>query len=174
MKRLYLLRHAKAVPSDPRLDDHDRALTVRGMHDASAMARYMRKNEMAPVSALVSSSTRTRQTAELTLRELDNPPPPDIRETLYLAEPGKILAMLQALSASVTGVLVIGHNPGIEALATLLAREPVRRKERARRDVLEEKFPTAALAVLDFDIDRWRDIQPGEGKLVDFVRPKDL
>ena len=63
---------------------------------------------------------------------------------------------------------------GAEALATLLAREPVRRKERARRDVLEEKFPTAALAVLDFDIARWRDLAPGEGKLVDFVRPRDL
>ena len=40
--------------------------------------------------------------------------------------------------------------------------------------MLEEKFPTAALAVLDFDIERWRDIQPGEGELVDFVRPRDL
>ena len=70
--------------------------------------------------------------------------------------------------------MVVGHNPGLEDLATKLAREPVRRKERARRDVLEEKFPTAALAVLDFDIQKWRDIVPGEGKLVDFVRPKDL
>ena len=48
------------------------------------------------------------------------------------------------------------------------------RKERERRDVLDEKFPTAALAVLDFDADRWREIKPGEGKLVDFVRPKHL
>jgi len=174
MKRLYLLRHAKAAPSDPRLDDHDRALTVRGMHDASAMARYMRKNDMAPDLVLVSSSTRTHQTAELTLRELESPLQPDIRETLYLAEPGRILAILHAVPASTKSAMVIGHNPGIEALATLLAREPVRRKERARRDVLEEKFPTAALAVLDFDASTWREIRPGEGKLVDFVRPRDL
>ena len=40
--------------------------------------------------------------------------------------------------------------------------------------MLEEKFPTAALAVLDFDIAKWRDLRPGEGKLADFVRPKDL
>jgi phosphohistidine phosphatase len=68
----------------------------------------------------------------------------------------------------------VGHNPGLEDLAGLLAREPVRRKERQRRDVLEEKFPTAALAVLDFDVDTWREIRPGEGKLADFVRPRDL
>jgi phosphohistidine phosphatase len=144
------------------------------MHDATAMARYMRKNEMAPDLALVSSSARTRQTAELALRELDDPPRPDIREQLYLAEPGKILAILQGAPAAADAILVVGHNPGIEALATLLAREPVRRKERARRDVLEEKFPTAALAVLDFDVTKWRALAPGDGKLVDFVRPRDL
>ena len=56
----------------------------------------------------------------------------------------------------------------------MLAREPVRRKERERRGELDEKFPTAALAVLDFDVERWRDLKPGTGKLVDFIRPKDL
>jgi len=70
--------------------------------------------------------------------------------------------------------MVVGHNPGLEDLANLLAREPVRRKERVRRDVLEEKFPTAALAVLNFDVEKWRDIRPDEGALADFVRPRDL
>ena len=71
--------------------------------------------------------------------------------------------------------MVVGHNPGLEELATLLAREPVRRKERARRDVLEEKFPTAALAVLDFDIEQMaRHRARARASLVDFVRPKDL
>ena len=70
--------------------------------------------------------------------------------------------------------MIVGHNPGLEACATLLAREPVRRKERARHEALEEKFPTCALAMLDFDVGRWRDVAQGTGKLVDFVRPKDL
>jgi phosphohistidine phosphatase len=174
MKRLYLLRHAKAVPADAHSDDHDRALTMRGVHDAGAIARYMHKNDMTPDLALVSSSARTRQTAELALRELGVAFAPDIRRTLYLAEPGKILSMLQGAPAAADAILVIGHNPGVEALASYLAREPVRRKERARRDVLEEKFPTAALAALEFDITKWRQLAPDEGKLVDFVRPRDL
>jgi phosphohistidine phosphatase len=123
---------------------------------------------------LVSTSARPVQPADLVLRALAVPPRADYRDALYLAETGKILAIIQGLPAKTGAVMVIGHNPGLEELATLLAREPVRRKERERRDVLEEKFPTCALAVLDFDITRWRDIQPGEGKLVDFVRPKDL
>ena len=106
------------------------------------------------------------------LREIEAKP--DYRDSLYLAETGKIFSLIQAAPQSVAGLMVVGHNPGLEELAGLLAREPVRRKERQRRDVLEEKFPTAALAVLDFDIEKWREIKPGEGKLVDFVRPKDL
>ena len=172
MKRLYLLRHAKAVPADPALDDHARELTVRGMHDAGAVARYLRKNGFMPELILCSGAARTRQTAELVQREISARI--DCRDALDLAEAGKILAQLQGAPSGVAGVMVVGHNPGLEELATILAREPVRRKERARRDVLEEKFPTAALAVLDFDVEKWRDLRPGEGVLVDFVRPKDL
>jgi len=172
MKRLYLLRHAKAVTADQQPDDHARELTVRGMHDASAIARYIRKNGFAPQLVLASTSARTRQTADLVLREIEARA--EYRETLYLADPEKILGLIQAAPPSISDLMVIGHNPGLEELAGRLAREPVRRKERARRDVLEEKFPTAALAVLDFDIGKWRDISQGEGKLADFVRPKDL
>jgi len=172
MKRLYLLRPAKAVASGPGPDDHARALTVRGMHDAGAMARYLRKNGFAPELMLISTSARTHQTADLVLREVHAKA--DYREALYLAEAGKILGMVQATPSGVSGVMVVGHNPGLEDLAVLLARDKVARKERARRDVLEEKFPTAALAVLDFDVDKWRELRPGEGKLADFVRPRDL
>ena len=172
MKRLYLLRHAKAVPADAESDDFDRELAVRGMHDAAGIARYLRKNEMRPDLILASPASRTKQTAELVQMEVEARI--EYRDSLYLAEPGKILAIIQAAGPKTEALMVVGHNPGLEALAGLLAREPVRRKERARRDVLEEKFPTAALAVLDFEIGRWRDIAPAEGKLFDFVRPKDL
>ncbi len=40
---------------------------------------------------------------------------------------------------------------------------------------MEEKFPTCALAVIDFDVERWRDVTPGRGDLDAFVQwPKDL
>ena len=174
MKRLYILRHAKAAPAEPGQDDHERALTMRGIADAEALARNLRKDQTRLGRVLVSTSARTVQTADLVLRELENAPRAEYQAALYLAEAGRIFAALQATQSRIESVMVIGHNPGLEELATMLAREPVRRKERERRDVLEEKFPTCALAVLDFDVERWRDLKPGEGKLVDFVRPKDL
>jgi phosphohistidine phosphatase len=172
MKRLFLLRHAKAQPADGGTEDFDRTLMLSGMQDAGAMARYLRKNGHGVELILCSPAARTVQTAELMLHELNSEI--EYRDALYLAEAGKILAAVRGAPAGVSSLMVVGHNPGLEALATMLAREPVRRKERMRHEALEEKFPTCALAILDFDIGRWRDLVQGAGKLVDFVRPKDL
>ena len=172
MKRLFLLRHAKAVPAESGIEDFQRTLMLSGMQDAGAMARYLRRSGYTAQLILSSSSARTAQTTELVAQELECEV--EYREALYLAEPAKILAAVRGAPAAIPSLMMVGHNPGFEALATALAREPVRRKERARHEALEEKFPTCALAILDFDIGRWRDVAPGTGKLVDFVRPKDL
>lgn len=172
MKRLFLLRHAKAQPADGATEDFDRTLMLSGMQDAGAMARYLGKSGYRVELILCSASARTTQTAELVLQQLDSEI--DYRDNLYLAEPGRLLAAVRGAPAAVASMMMVGHNPGLEALAALLAREPVRRKERARHEALEEKFPTCALAILDFDVGRWRDVAQGAGKLVDFVRPKDL
>ena len=172
MKRLFLLRHAKATPAEPSVEDFDRTLMLSGMQDAAAMARYLRKTDYRIEMIFCSAAARTTQTAELVLQELVA----DIeyRDALYLADPGKILAAVRAAPAGLSSLMVVGHNPGLEECAAGLAREPVRRQERARHEALEEKFPTCALAILDFDVGRWRDVAQGSGKLVDFVRPKDL
>ncbi|HMH64364.1 MAG TPA: histidine phosphatase family protein [Rhizomicrobium sp.] len=172
MKRLFLLRHAKAQPADGSTEDFDRTLMLSGMQDAGAMARYLRRHDHSVDLILCSTAARTVQTAELVLHELTSEI--EYRDALYLAEATKILAAVRGAPVGVSSLMVVGHNPGLEASATLLAREPVRRKERARHEALEEKFPTCALAILDFDIGRWRDLAQGAGKLVDFVRPKDI
>jgi phosphohistidine phosphatase len=172
MKRLFLLRHAKAVPSESGVEDFDRTLMLGGMQDAGAMARYLRKGDHRLGLILCSSAARTAQTGELMVQQLECEI--EYRDSLYLAEPSKLLAAVRGAPAQVSSLMLVGHNPGLEALAALLAREPVRRKERARHEALEEKFPTCALAILDFDVGRWRDVASGTGKLVEFVRPKDL
>jgi phosphohistidine phosphatase len=170
LRRLFLLRHAKAEPGTSEQDDFDRALTERGRADAAAMARYLRKRDYLAGRIFCSTSLRTHQTAAAVLAERAG----EIMycDPLYLAPPGRIVALLH--EASEEAVMVVGHNPGLEQCATLLAREPVQPKEQARHDLLEEKFPTAALAVLDFDLDSWSKLTPCSGRLIDFVRPRDL
>ena len=172
MRRLLLLRHAKAEPGTPEQEDHDRTLTERGLADAAAMARYLRKRDYTPARILCSTSLRTVQTADAVLAT--RPAAIDYLKVLYLAAPGRIIALAQDADDADRALMVIGHNPGLEHCAALLAREPVRPREQQRHDVMEEKFPTAALAVIDFDIPHWKKLSPGMGKLVDFVRPRDL
>jgi phosphohistidine phosphatase len=172
VRRLLLLRHAKAEPGGPEQDDHDRALVERGIADAAAMAHYLKAKGYAVDRILCSTSTRTRQTAEPVLRVM--PVPVAYHDVLYHAAPGRIIAQVQDADDADLGLLLIGHNPGLEQVATLLAREAVKPKEQHRHDLLEEKFPTAALAVLEFDIANWKKLSPCSGKLVDFVRPRDL
>src|SRR3569833_14823 len=128
MKRLYILRHAKAAPAEPGGDDLARALTLRGGADAEAMARYLRKNDARPDRVLISAAARSVQTADLVLRELEAPPRAAYGVALYLAAEGKILCLIQWCPVRTEALIVGGHNPGREELAAFLAREPVRRK----------------------------------------------
>jgi phosphohistidine phosphatase len=174
VKRLLLLRHAKTVPGGPGIDDHARKLSARGREDAPLMGRYMRKNELIPELVLCSTSRRTVETVELVVAEWKLRPETEYIQALYLAAPHTIVEMVRDVAARVESVMVVGHNPGMEACAGFLAREPVKRRERDHFDAIEEKFPTGALAVLDFDVVKWRKIAQGTGVLADFVRPRDL
>ncbi|HEY0104776.1 MAG TPA: histidine phosphatase family protein [Rhizomicrobium sp.] len=174
MKRLLLLRHAKAAPAEPGMGDHERALLPRGSADAPKLGRYIESSGRAPDYIVASTSRRTVETVELVTDVLSGPQRIDYLDALYLAEPEVILSIVRLAPDKMRCVMVVGHNPGLEFLATQLAREPGKRKERDRFDRVEEKFPTAALAVLDFDVARWRDVAPGQGALIDFVRPRDL
>jgi phosphohistidine phosphatase len=174
VKRLLLLRHAKAVPGGPKIDDHARELADRGRSDAPAMGRYMMQHDFWPELVLASTSARTVETTELAFAAFAPVPAKEYLDALYLAEPESILSIVRRVPRKQDCVCVVGHNPGLEACASLLAREPLRRKERDYFEAIEEKFPTCALAVMDFDASQWRSVEPGSGKLVDFVRPRDL
>src|SRR5665213_35948 len=100
MKRLFLLRHAKAQPADGSVEDFDRTLMLSGMQDAGAMARYLSKNDHEIELILCSPAARTVQTAELVLHELDCEI--EYRDALYLAEAGKIVAAVRGAPAGVS------------------------------------------------------------------------
>jgi phosphohistidine phosphatase len=134
----------------------------------------MAKHLLHPDLVLSSTSKRTIETSELAFGELAKKPETEYLEALYLAEPEAIFSIVRRVPRKQETICIVGHNPGLEVAASLLAREPVRRKERDYFDAIEEKFPTCALAVLDFDVGEWRSIEPGTGALIDFVRPKDL
>ncbi|HEY2032773.1 MAG TPA: histidine phosphatase family protein [Rhizomicrobium sp.] len=172
MRRLLLLRHAKAV-QDTGEGDHARALTDRGRKDATRMGHAMDTHGYIPDFAVCSTSRRTTETWELLSPELAKAPKIEFTKTLYLASPKNILALIQETDQSVKTLMLIGHNPGIEECAVRLARKPVSKTERHKLDDMREKFPTCALAVFDFEVVSWSDVS-GDGILLEFIRPRDL
>lgn len=174
MKRLLLLRHAKAVAGNAKSGDHARALNERGRIDAPRVAIAMQHKGYAPDYVLCSTSKRTTETWELLAPELDSKPEVRFSDGFYLASAKSIVQALRGVGEAWDVVLVIGHNPGLEECALLLARKSRSEDERRRFDMLSEKFPTAALAVLDFEIQSWTELAPETGRLVDFIRPKEL
>jgi phosphohistidine phosphatase len=171
MRTLLLLRHAKSSWDDPELDDHERPLNKRGTRDASHMGELIGERGLAPDAVLCSDAVRTRATLTLVLAAAGaRPARIQIQPRLYLAEPPAIIELVRALPAECQRCLVVGHNPGIHALALGLTGSG----ERKALAALAIKFPTGGLAVIDLDVEGWGDVRPGAGALRLFTSPKDL
>jgi phosphohistidine phosphatase len=169
---LYLLRHAKSIRPDDHGDDHERGLTPRGVRDSAQMGRWLSRTPDLPPPGLVLCSTarRVANTIGGLLPQLDRQPLVQTERGLYLASPGRILDAIQGVDDRHAAVLVVGHNPGIQALAIQLSG----RGGRKIAERMVQKFPTAGLAVLRFPVESWREVEPGGGELLHFVAPRSL
>lgn len=168
MKTLLLLRHAKSGWNEAGQDDHERTLTARGRRAAELVSLYVAQRGDPPSLVLCSTARRALETLEPLRRRLGVPFEAD--RALYLAEPDAILARVAEVNDRESGVLVVGHNPGLHELALLLANSG----DGEARARLREGFPTAALAVLQLDIEHWDEIRPRCAALAELRVPKDL
>jgi len=170
MKTLYLLRHAKAEPGGKDVSDPERILSARGREACITVGTYMKAKKYVPGVVLCSPSARTKETLERVVLAAGIQPEHRFENTLYLATAEEILRAIHALNDDVSSAMVVGHNPGMHHISLLLSRP----KHTELRTTLELKFPTCAFAVLRFDHERWEDVVPGEGMLLDFVTPGEL
>jgi phosphohistidine phosphatase len=164
------LRHAKSDWSVGGQRDQDRALAARGREAAPLIGAYMARHGLKPDKALVSSARRARETWDLVAPAFGKSLDVSFDPRLYEANPKALLIPLREAGSTAHSLLVVGHNPGIQELASLLmASGDIDARQR-----LLEKFPTAALAVIDFPIDTWSALAPHSGRLDRFVTPRAL
>lgn len=133
-RTLILLRHAKSDWSGDEADV-DRPLAERGLRQSAQAGRWLAGNILRIDLAVVSPAKRARGTWELASAEFHHPPPARIDERLYAASAGRLLGVVRALPEEADTVILVGHNPGIEDLVSILTGERV-------------PMPTSALAVL--------------------------
>lgn len=162
MKSLLLLRHAKSSWKDSSLPDHDRPLNKRGKRDAPRMGRLLRKEGLVPDVMISSTAVRARRTAELVAERCGYAGEIELRDELYHAAPAGVLDVVSRVEGEPARVLVVGHNPTLEALLLRLTGE-------------DHRFPTAALAHLTVDIDDWSELEASSPvELLNLWRPKEL
>src|SRR5690242_10703593 len=167
MRRLMLLRHAKAERSLPGAPDRERGLVERGRNEASFIGGYMVTHAFTPARVLVSPAVRTQETWKCASAVFRSAPAATTVERLYDAAATTILAAIKEAPASADNVLVIGHNPGVHELAVLL----IASGDVQTREQLREKLPTCGLVIVDFAIDEWTRLHPHSGRLERFVTP---
>ncbi|MER6119265.1 histidine phosphatase family protein [Streptomyces sp. A0642] len=166
-RRIVLLRHAKAEWSQDA--DHERPLAERGRKDAPVAGRKLADSGIVFDLALCSTAVRTRETWKLAVHEMPERPRTVYEERLYEASPGELIALINETPDEVRDLLVIGHNPGMHAVADALAGA-------AEGDALARMtrggFPTAAFAVVEIP-GAWKSVEHGVGKLVEYWTPND-
>lgn len=160
MKKLLILRHAKSSWDDPELSDFDRPLNKRGLAAAPFMGRLIAEREQIPDAIFSSPAMRAAETAALVREHGNIPAEITFDERIYEASPQALRQVVADVSNNVESLLVIGHNPGIEGFLLYLTGSL-------------RPMPTAALAILELDIDNWSAITSNSGRLIELIKPKD-
>jgi phosphohistidine phosphatase len=147
MKTLLILRHARAVPKDPNLSDHDRPLDAHGEDVALRMGKLIKDKGIIPSSIISSTALRAKTTAELVAKGCSYQGDIVLDQLLYEAKPKDYLDILETLSDTYSSLLIVGHNPTVEDAIQMLTGAP---------DVVP--IPPCAIGHLSLPIEKWSDL----------------
>jgi len=162
LKRLYLLRHAKADWSVEVIHDRHRPLEDRGREDAALLGAFLADLGQIPGAILTSPAERAEQTARIASEAGGWGIEPQIVEDLYDTPPWKVIREIQQQSDESASLLLAFHEPTCsETLSDLVGTASV-------------KMPTCALARVDLPVDSWREVELGVGILIWLTTPKIL
>ena len=169
MLRLFVMRHAKSSWAMPGARDFDRELNDRGDADLVKVSAEIAAKKYLPSCILCSPAQRTRLTLDGIFAVLDPEVQIEFHDIMYSGSVENYADLVRSVQNPVP-VMTIGHNPMTGSLANMLAGD-------GDPDLLSEisyRYPTATIAVLDFPIKSWSELQPKTGTLVDCIIPSTL
>jgi phosphohistidine phosphatase len=170
MRRLMLLRHAKAERAEPSLRDFDRALAPEGRDASPRIGAYMAGHALTPDLVICSSARRAKETWELASGAFSPFPRTTFDKRVYDLDAAGLLDLARKTPAVAHALMLVGHNPSLEDLAALT----IANGDLVGRGRLSEKFPPGALAVIDFPFDAWEALRPHSGRFDRLVTPRDI
>ncbi len=161
MKRVIIVRHAKAVPYGYD-DDFTRDLTDRGVNDAQLIAKELKKMGVEPDTIISSPANRAIQTAlifaeNLGFNKKEIVEMEDIYNGLTTSE---FLGMVKELPGSAKTAFYFGHNPSFHYFVNNLLER------------FYDDMPTCSTVAIDFNVDSWKKVEARSGKKAFQLIPK--
>jgi phosphohistidine phosphatase len=161
MKTIYLVRHGKSKRGPEYETDVERPLAKRGKRDATRMGAYMAEHDLLPGLIVSSPAERARDTALRLAEAAHYQGEIRFEDALYFTTDQAYLDLAWGLDDALASVMFVGHNPATESVVEMLSGTYAR-------------MPTAAVACIQFEVETWREVQPGIGALAWVERPKEL
>jgi phosphohistidine phosphatase len=160
MKTLFVLRHAKSSWENPDWSDFERPLNSRGLDAARFIGELIYRRDLRPQIIVSSPAKRAKQTAVLVKEIAGVSKPITFDDRIYEASPLTLFNLIREFDENCESALLVGHNPGFENLVRMLTGEFV-------------SMPTAALAKINLDREKWSDVEIDSSALEFLIRPKE-
>ena len=163
---LYIMRHAKSDWAVAGTSDFDRPINKRGNKSAIRIGEWMVENDCLPEKIISSPAKRAKQTIELLVDQIESKSKKEINyeEDLYLASLDSLLENIQLYKNDVNSLMLVAHNPGLEDLVHFLSSQP---------SYEYKSMTTANLVIFEYKNNKF-DIETDKGKLLEFIKPKEL
>ena len=159
-KTLLLMRHGKSSWKDKKIPDYERPLKKRGKAASAEIGKILRENELIPQAILSSPALRASETAEIVAKESGFPGKITFIYSFYMAEPDVYINYLKGLDDSLERVMIVSHNPGLEAFMQLL-------------DGRLEALPTGSMVYLCLNINHWSNLSfETDAEMIGFWDPE--
>ena len=162
MKTVILLRHGKSDWDSNYNKDHERPLAIRGINDAKKMGLYLSSIKQTPDLTISSTAKRAKTTAKLALKSGKWNSNLILEKSIYESSINNLLFILSIQKPIINNICLVGHEP---TFSSFISRG-------TNSDWI--KFPTCAMARIDFNTKRWKNIKFGEGKLCWVKKPKEI
>ncbi len=159
MKKLLIIRHAKSDWDDDTIDDYDRPLNKKGLKNAPFMGGILKQKGIKPDKIISSPALRAITTAQLIAKEIEYEKTITPNQYIYEAYVNSLQEIVEYLHDSDDTVFLVGHNPGVSALAYVMCG-------------LTEQLPTCAIVEINFECDSWLDANKQNAKLISYEYPK--
>jgi phosphohistidine phosphatase len=155
VKSLYIVRHAKAEPLDTLYgDDFERALADKGKQHAVDLGLFLRESVNFPEHVIASPSKRTRSTARRIMKALGRDEKEiEYAESIYESGLQSLIYLIASQSNQHRSLMIVGHNPGMHSLVNYFNQMQLLH------------FPTCGCVKINFEIERWSDIERAIGKI---------